>query len=196
MSEVENTQAPVAESKKVRQMSFTILDNGDIQASFGEGVEPLTLSPSLVPESVQLAAIAEGLISRTRSYIGRLEGEDRTPEKMREQCAVGFKNLLDGVWKLERQSGGGGVEYTIYTIEVRAALLFRQLKASAKGETCTDTLETVAGMWAGFTEDQKKAVKALPRYQQALATVKAEVAAAKAAKLAKKADAAEEDSPF
>ncbi len=193
MSEVENTQAPADTSKKVRQMSFTILDNGDIQASFGEGVEPLTLSPSLVPESVQLAAIAEGLISRTRSYIGRLEGEDRTPEKMREQCAVGFKNLLDGVWKLERTSGGGGVEYTI---EVRAALLFRQLKAAAKGETCTDTLETVAGMWAGFTEDQKKAVKALPRYQQALATVKAEVAAAKAAKLAKKADAAEEDSPF
>lgn len=193
MSDTDTTNAPTTESKKVRQMAFAILDDGTIEASFGPGVEPLHLQPSLVPEAVQLAAIAEGLISRTRSYIGRLEGDDRTPEKMREQCALGFKNLLDGVWKLERSGGGGGTEYTI---EVRAALLFRQLKASAKGETCADTLETVATMWAAFTDDQKKQVKALPRYQQALATVKAEAAAAKAAKLAKKADAAEEDSPF
>lgn len=192
MSEV---QAPVQAPTpaKVRQMNFSILEDGTIQASFGDGVEPALLNPSAVPEAVQLAAIAEGLISRTRSYIGRLEGDDRTPEKMREQCLIGFNNLLAGVWKLERGQGGGSAEYTI---EVRAALLFRQLKAAAKGETCADTLETVAGMWAGFTDEQKKAIKALPRYQQALATVKADAAKAKAEKLAKKADAAEEDSPF
>ena len=51
-------------------------------------------------------------------------------------------------------------------------------------------------MWTAFTDDQKKQVKALPRYGQALATVKAEAAQAKAAKLAKKADEAEENSPF
>lgn len=188
----ENTPVVTAPAK-VRQMAFTILEDGTIQATFGDNVEPATLNPSAVPEAVQLAAIAEGLISRTRSYIGRLEGDDRTPEKMREQCLVGFNNLLAGTWKLERGQGGGSTEYTI---EVRAALLFRQLKAKAKGEECTDTLETVAGMWAGFTDDQKKQVKALPRYQQALATVKAEAAAAKAEKLAKKADADEADSPF
>lgn len=189
----EETTPVVTAPAKVRQMAFTILEDGTIQATFGDNVEPATLNPSAVPEAVQLAAIAEGLISRTRSYIGRLEGDDRTPEKMREQCLVGFNNLLAGTWKLERGQGGGSTEYTI---EVRAALLFRQLKAKAKGEECTDTLETVAGMWAGFTDDQKKQVKALPRYQQALATVKAEAAAAKAEKLAKKADADEADSPF
>lgn len=189
----ENTTPVVTAPAKVRQMAFTILEDGTIQATFGDNVEPATLNPSAVPEAVQLAAIAEGLISRTRSYIGRLEGDDRTPEKMREQCLVGFNNLLQGTWKLERGQGGGSTEYTI---EVRAALLFRQLKAKAKGEECADTLETVAGMWAGFTDDQKKQVKALPRYQQALATVKAEAAAAKAEKLAKKADADEADSPF
>jgi len=189
----EETNPVVTAPAKVRQMAFTILEDGTIQATFGDNVEPATLNPSAVPEAVQLAAIAEGLISRTRSYIGRLEGDDRTPEKMREQCLVGFNNLLAGTWKLERGQGGGSTEYTI---EVRAALLFRQLKAKAKGEECADTLETVAGMWAGFTDDQKKQVKALPRYQQALATVKAEAAAAKAEKLAKKADADEADSPF
>lgn len=189
----ENTPVQAPAPAKVRQMAFTILEDGTIQATFGDNVEPATLNPSAVPEAVQLAAIAEGLISRTRSYIGRLEGDDRTPEKMREQCLVGFNNLLAGTWKLERGQGGGSTEYTI---EVRAALLFRQLKAKAKGEDCADTLETVAGMWAGFTDDQKKQVKALPRYQQALATVKAEAAAAKAEKLAKKADADEADSPF
>lgn len=189
----DETTPVVTAPAKVRQMAFTILEDGTIQATFGDNVEPATLNPSAVPEAVQLAAIAEGLISRTRSYIGRLEGDDRTPEKMREQCLVGFNNLLAGTWKLERGQGGGSTEYTI---EVRAALLFRQLKAKAKGEECADTLETVAGMWAGFTDDQKKQVKALPRYQQALATVKAEAAAAKAEKLAKKADADEADSPF
>jgi hypothetical protein len=190
---IENTAPVVTAPAKVRQMAFTILEDGTIQATFGDNVAPATLNPSAVPEAVQLAAIAEGLISRTRSYIGRLEGNDRTPEKMREQCLIGFNNLLQGTWKLERGQGGGSTEYTI---EVRAALLFRQLKAKAKGEDCADTLETVAGMWAGFTDDQKKQVKALPRYQQALATVKAEAAAAKAEKLAKKADADEADSPF
>ena len=191
MSEV---QTPVTtEAPAKRQMRFDILEDGSIQASFGEGIEPLLLNPSEVPEQTQLAAIAEGLVSRTRSYIGRLEGADRTPEKMREQCLLGFNNLKAGVWKLERGQGGGGVEYTI---EVRAALLFRQLKAKAKGEECSDTLETVSVMWAAFTDDQKKQVKALPRYQQALATVKAEAAAEKAKKLAAKADADEADSPF
>lgn len=192
MSEVETPVQAPAETTKKRLMSFSVLDNGDIQASFGEGVEPLTLAPSEVPEAVQLAAITEGLISRTRSYIGQLEGEDRTPENMRIACLKGFDALRAGTWKVER-TGGGGVEYTI---EVRAALLFRILKAQAKGETCSDTLESVATMWTAFTDEQKKQVKALPRYQQALATVKAEAAQAKAAKLAKKADEAEENSPF
>lgn len=188
-----------------KQMSFTILDSGEIEATFGPNVEPLRLSPGEVPEAVQLLAISEGLISRSRGYVSRLEGNERTPENMRAQVAKAFDNLRAGVWKLERGEGGGSAEFTI---EIEAAWLFRKMKAEAKGENFTETIGETATMWAALTDDEKDAdgkvvtkgqksqVKALPRYQQALAQVKARRAAEKAAKLAKRADEAEEDSPF
>lgn len=188
-----------------RQMSFSVLDDGRIEASFGGNVPSQYLNPAEVPEATQLLAISEGLISRTRGYVSRLEGEDRTPENMAVAVAKGFANLLAGIWKLERGEGGGSTDFTI---EVEAAWLFRKMKAESKGEAFTETLADTKALWDSLTDDvkdesgkvvtkgQKSTVKALPRYQQALAQVKAERAQAKAAKLAAKADQAEEDSPF
>ena len=197
------SDTPVTTNK--RQMSFSVLDDGRIEAAFGDSVEPLYLNPADVPEAVQLLAISEGLISRTRGYVSRLEGDDRTPENMRLAVEKGFSNLMAGIWKLERGEGGGSVDFTI---EVEAAWLFRKMKAESKGEAFTETLSDTKALWDSLTDDvkdadgkvtekgQKSVVKALPRYQQALAQIKAQRAAAKAAKLAKKADEAEEDSPF
>lgn len=196
------TQTPTPSKK---QMSFSVLDSGEIEASFGPDIEPLRLNPADVPEAVQLLAISEGLISRSRGYVSRLEGEDRTPENMRAQVLKAFDNLRAGIWKLERGEGGGSADFTI---EIEAAWLFRKMKAEAKNETFTETLGETAAMWGQLTDDEKDAdgkviakgqksqVKALPRYQQALAQVKARRAAEKAAKLAAKADADEADSPF
>lgn len=186
------TPADNATEKKGRQMSFTVLDDGRIQASFGEGVDPLHLNPSEVPEATQLAAITEGLIARSRSYTSKLIDADRTPEALRVVIEKAFSNLKAGIWKVERVAGAGEA----YTIEVQAALLFRQKRAASKGETCADTLADTAANWATLTDEQKAQVKALPRYQQSLAEIKATLAAERAAKLAKKADQAEENSPF
>ena len=189
-----------------KQMSFSVLDSGEIEASFGPNVEPLRLNPyDELPDEVKNLAMPEGVISRLRGYVSRLEGSERTPENMRAQVSKGMDNLRAGVWKLERGEGGGKAEFTV---EVEAAWLFRKMKAEAKGENFTETIGETATMWAALTDDEKDAdgkvvtkgqksqVKALPRYQQALAQVKARRAAEKAAKLAKKADEAEEDSPF
>jgi hypothetical protein len=197
----ENTPVePVTPEKtKTRQMSFSLLETGEIRADFGPELEAVTLDPAAVPESLQAAAMAEGLISRLRGYTSKLsdDAEDpahkRTPENLRAAVQKGVVALLAGIWKIERAPGTGEAEYSM---EVEAAFRFRASRAKSKGETFTDTLAQVAEIFGALTEDQKKQLKALPRYQACLAEVKAERAAAKAAKLAKKADDLEDEAPM
>lgn len=184
-------EAPEKETSK-RQMSFSVLDDGTIRADFGPGLDPLTLNPGAVPETIIAAATTEGLIARARGYTSKLEGDSRTPASLREAIAKAFTNLLAGVWKIERAPGSGGE----YTIEVEAALVFRQMRAASKGETCADTIEQVAAHWETLTDDQRKQVKDLPRYKAAFAQVKAARQAEKAKALMAEADKAEENAPF
>ena len=188
----DTTKTPEAKTDEAkRSMHFVVLENGTIEAQF-PGLDPLRLDPADVPELTQMAAITEGLISRSRAYTGGISGDERTPKLMRECIEKAFANLRAGVWKVERAGAAAS-----YTIEEEAALLFRQLRAAAKGEECTDTQAQVAEEWNKLTEEQIKTVKATPRFQQALAQVKAARAAAKAAKASKKAEAEDaEDSPF
>lgn len=169
------------EKAKTRQMTFTVLDDGVIRAEFGEGVEPLTLNPAAVPESLQAAAMTEGLISRSRGYTSRLTDADRTPNALRAAVAKAFENLLAGVWKMERAPGEAE-----FSIEVEAAFLFRQMRAKAKGEPFTGTIQESADNFATLSDEQKKTLKALPRYQLALAEVKQARATKKLEALAKK----------
>lgn len=185
MTETVETTTPETTSK--RQMSFSVLESGEIRADFGPGIDALILNPAAVPEHVLAAATTEGLISRARSYTSKLEGEARNPASLRDVIAKAFANLLAGTWKVERV-GGGGVEYSI---EVEAALVFRQMRAASKGETCTDTLAEVAANWEALSDDQKKQVKDLPRYKAAYAQVKAQRQAEKAKAELAKAEKAE-----
>jgi hypothetical protein len=188
--QAQTTLADTPETRK-RQMSFHVAENGDVIASFeGDGIDPIVLSLDSVPESIKIAAITEGLISRARSYCGKVE--TRTPENLRVAVAQAFANLQSGIWKIERESTG----ITVYPIEVVAAFEFRKGKALAAGKEFTDTLESVAALWDGLTDEQKAQVKALPRYKAAYAAEKAARAVAKAEKLAKKADADEQDAPM
>ena len=172
------TATPEAPAK-VRQMSFTVLEDGTIRAEFGEGIEPLSLNPALLPESIIAAWVTEGAIARARGYGSKLEGAGRTPAALREVTAKAFENLLAGIWKIER-SGSGVTEFTI---EIEAAHLFRVMRDKAVGKVYEGTMADVSENWAKLTDDQKKQVKALPRYQLALAEVKEKRAAEKRAKL-------------
>lgn len=195
--------APAPEASK-RQMSFTILDNGTIQAEFGEGIEPLQLNPSAVPEAVYASAVTEGLISRARGYTSKLVDKDRTPDALRAAVEKAFANLTAGIWKIERAPGSS----TEFSIEVEAAFLFRSKRAEkvvaaalAKGESAPDvqigTLADAAENFAKLTDEQKKTLKALPLYQLSYAEVKAKRDAEKMAKLAAKVAAEDgENSPF
>lgn len=174
-------QAPIAEKK--RQMSFTILENGHIMAEFGEGVEKVTLDPNEIPESMQAAALAEGLISRARAYTSRLTDSERNPKTLHEAISKAFTNLRAGVWKVQREAGE-----TEYSIEVEAAFLFRQMRAKAKNEPFHGTISDAAEGWAKLSDAQKKELKALSKYQLAFAEVKAKRAAEKLAKIREKAD--------
>lgn len=180
------------EKAKTRQMTFTVMDDGNIRAEFGEGVEVLTLNPASVPEALQAAAVTEGLISRLRGYTSKLVDKDRTPAALQAAVAKGMENLKAGVWKIERAPGEGAE----FPIEVEAAFLFRQKRAEAKKEPFTGTLQESAENFAKLTEDQKKTLKALPRYQLAFAEVKAARAAAKLKAMAEKLDAQGDDIGF
>lgn len=176
---------------KTRQMTFTLLDDGNIRAEFGEGVEPLTMNPSELPEALQAAAVAEGVISRLRGYTSKLIDKDRTPAALRVQIAKGIENLKAGVWKIERAPGEAE-----FSIEVEAAHLFKQMRAKAKGETFDGTLADTSEAFSKLDEEQKKALKGLSRYQLALAEVKASRAAAKLEAMKKKADEEGDETGF
>lgn len=190
---VETTEtAPAAPAASKRQMSFTVLEDGTIRADFGPELEALTLNPTEVPESLHVLAITDGLMARARGYTSKLVDADRTPENLRTAIAKAFTAFKAGVWKIERAAS----VLDDFSQEVRAAFLFRKTRAEDKGEAFTDSLAQVAEFWNALTDDQKKQVKSLPRYQLALAKTKAEDAAKKAEALAKKVATEEEDSPF
>jgi len=193
-SENQSTDSPSTDAPaKTRQMSFEVLESGEIRADFGKGLEPLLLNPALVPEHIIAAAVTEGLISRTRGYTSKLSADDRTPEALRAAVEKGFAALLAGTWKIERVAGGSAD----YPLEVEAAHRFRKMRAESKGEEFTSTIEEAAVNFAALTDDQKKTLKALPRYQLALAEVKAERQAEKAAAMAKKiAESGEDEAGF
>ena len=189
-TETTTTEAPKKTEKAGRQMSFHVLDTGVIRADF-EGLDPLILDPSQVPEALHVAAMLEGFTSRLRGATSRLVDAERTPENLRSAVEKGMASLIAGVWKIERAAGEAE-----YSIEVEAAFRFRKMRAQSKGEEFTGTLEEAAANFAALSEDQKKALKALPRYQLAMAEVKAERQAAKAAKMAKKVESDEADVGF
>jgi len=175
-----------------RQMSFHILDTGEIRAEFGPGLDPLTINPATeVPESLYPAALAEGIISRLPAFGSKLSGDDRTPANLRAAVAGGMARLIAGEWKVERTPGTGG---TSFTIDAESAHVYRRLKfeEANPGQAYTGTLAADAEAFSALPDDKQAALKTVARFQAARAQVVAARAAAKAAKLAKKADKEEE----
>lgn len=174
----------MSDDTKTRQMTFSILDDGSIRADFGPGLDPLTFNPSTqLAEALYPQAIAGGVVNRVRSYTSRLAGDARTPAALREAVAKGFADLMAGVWERVREGAGEEI-----SIEAEAAHVFRQ----KRDPSYAGTLEDSAAAFSALTDDQKKKLKALPRYQAAYADIKAKRAAEKAAKMAKKAEASED----
>lgn len=182
----QENQTPEAEGSK-RQMSFTVLENGTVRAEFGPGLDPVEFDPSALPESIWASALAEGVISRLRSYGSKLQGENRTPANLREATVAGLEKLKAGEWKVERIPGMGEV-----SIEAEAAHVYRKTKAADAGEEYTRTLAEDAAAFAALSDEQKDKLKKTSRYLAAVAAVKAERNAKKAEKLAKKAKTEEE----
>ncbi len=190
---VAETTPETTTEKSKRQMSFAVLDSGLIQASFGPGLDPVTLNPAEVPEAIQAAAVTEGLISRARGYTSKLTEANRTPEKLRDAIVKAFAQLMTGVWKVERD-GIAGAEISI---EAEAAYLFKVKKAESKGETFAGTMAEAVEAFSKLTDEQKKQLKELPRYKVCYAEIKARRALENVKKLEKAAAASEaEDEPF
>lgn len=187
-------QAPAAEPKKTRQMSFTVLDTGEIRADFGPGLDPIAFNPAELPEGIFPQAVAEGVISRLRGYTSKLGDSDRTPSNLRAAIAKGLENLQAGIWAVQRAPGAGAE----FSIEAEAAFLYRKGKFEADnaGQVYSGTLEADAEAFAALSDEQKAKLKKVPRYAAAYAQVKADRAAKKAAKLAEKATVSEEDADF
>jgi hypothetical protein len=188
-----DVQTPTPTKEKTRQMSFSVLDDGTVRAEFGEGIDPLTFHPAAMPESLFPAALAAGFIGRLRGYTSRLAGENRTPAALRVAIEKGIADLRAGTWVTEREPGEGGGEISM---EAEAAYRYRVKRAEAKGEKYEGTLTEAAADFAKLTAEQKKTLKALPRYQLAWAEIKAAHNAKRAEKLAKKVKDEEDEVAF
>lgn len=178
-----------------RQMSLTVQDDGVIRAEFGPGLDPLTIDPAKLPEDILPQAVAEGIRSFLRARGSKLSGEARTPAALHAATAEGIADLLAGKWKADRVSTASAD----VTIEGEAAHLYRKTRFAETnpGEDYTGSMAADAAAFAALADAQKAKLKAVPRFQVALATVKAARMAARAAKLEKKAAATEvEESDF
>jgi hypothetical protein len=184
-------------------MTFTVLESGLVQADFPDaGLDPFTFEPGTIPQSLFPDALIAGVVYNMRSATSKLVGVARTPVAMREALVTRWASITSGKWMAERAvAGEGGGSFTL---EQLAAFLFRQkrhaaleAKAEKNGTEVpefTATLAESAAQFAALDDEQKAKLKAVPLYQMAFAEVKAEAAAAKAAKLAKKmADVEAED---
>jgi len=190
MSEVQTPE--VKSEAKTRQMSFSVLDDGSVQATFPDsGLEPVSFKPAAIPEALYADALTEGVISVCRGALGKLSGDARTPENMRAALVAKLDAIMGGQWKTPRAAGDG---VTSFSIEAEAAWIFRQKRATAKGEPIESvgTLAEASAAFAALDDAQKAKLKAVPLYQAAYAEVKAARAAANAAKLAKKAQDSDE----
>jgi hypothetical protein len=163
-------------------MTFSVLESGEVRADFGEGIEPIVFMPANLPESLFPQALAKGFITRLQGYTSRLSGEGRTPETLRAAVATGLEDLKAGKWAAERIAGESEI-----SIEGEAAYRYRVGRAKDKGEVYSGTLADAARDYAALTDDQKKKLKAVPRFAAAYAAVKAERQTARAEMLAKKA---------
>jgi len=182
--------------EKTRQMSMTVLDDGVIRAEFGPGLDPLSIDPSKLPEDILPQAVAEGIRSFLRARGSKLSGDTRTPAALRAVVAEGIDDLLAGKWFTPRAASTSTADITA---DAEAAHVYRKTRFAETnpGEEYTGTLAADAAAYKALDEGKQKKLKAVPRFQVALATVKAARMAAKAAKLEKKVAATEtEDSDF
>lgn len=175
-----------------RQMSFTVLDSGEIRADFGEGAEPFTFNPASMPEALFPAAVAKGVIANLSGATAKLTGADRNPVKLRAAVVGRWDLLKSGVWGAPRGEGAGEE----ISIEAEAAHLFRVKRGEKTGTPYTGTLDESVAAFASLADEQKAKLKETPLYKLAYAEVKQARAAAKLAKMQAKADAASGDVDF
>lgn len=184
-----------------RQMSFTKLETGAYRADFGEGIEPFTFTPAAIPETVMPEALASGVVQNLRQSTSKLIGDARTPEALRAAILARWDRINSGVWTIEREAGEETQEFTI---EEEAAHLYRVKRGEKTGEPYTGTLEDTAAAWEKVPTEKKllltgrsankekglSAIKANALYELCYAEVKAQRAAARKAKLEKRAASA------
>lgn len=178
------TTAPASKESKGRQMAFIEREDGTFAVEFGPGLEPLTFSPSSLPENLIPLALADGIMYRLRTATSKLAGESRTPAALRSAIEAGIQAIfVEGTWKVEREAGDG---LGSISQEAEAAWVFRQKRAIAAGQPVESvgTVQQAAKDFAALSDEQKKALKAQPVYKAALAEIRAKHAAANAAKLA------------
>jgi len=153
----------------------TVEEDGSITFEFASG-ETEKVSPGDFSAEIQKQLMTHGLSQKLGdSY----SGEDT------DKCHAVFlgvkKNLEDGNWSA-RSGGGGGPRVS----QLAAAL------ARVTGEPIEKCVEKLSAL----DDDKKKAVQAHPDIQLAIAEIKQEAAAAKAAKLREEAAKGEGAAPL
>jgi len=168
-----------------RQMSFTVLDDGNIRADFGPGADPILVNvTSDLPASLYPQAVAKGFIANWSGATAKLAGEGRNPLSLRAAVLARIDLNKVGIWGAVRGEGAGEE----ISIEAEAAHVFRVKRGEKKGEPYIQGLDESVAAFSALSEEQKTKLKATPLYKLAYAEVKAKRAAEKLTKLAAAAE--------
>lgn len=175
----EAAKQPASEASKPK-MHQTVADDGTVTFAFRHG-ESQVYSLRDFPRNVQEFFALFGLRTKLRNFTTPDSGEkEATSEEMAAKLKKGTELLKQGLLRIarepgEKQSGG--------TMFLEAAVIYRRMKAEARGDAFTETEADVAKMIENLTEEQVEQLKGTTLFKLALAEVKEKRAAAKKAAL-------------
>jgi phosphoribosylformylglycinamidine (FGAM) synthase PurS component len=149
------------------------------------GIPAQTYSLSDFPQNVRDFFALFGMRTKLRNFTTPdADQNEATPAQMAEKLAKGAALLKQGLLKTAREAGEKGA---LTTLILEAALIYKRLKAEAKGQVFEGDAEAVAKELEGLTDEQVEQLKGTTLFQLAMSEAKEARQKAKTAALKAKA---------
>lgn len=161
----------VAPSKRNAKAKKSIdLENARVIFEFADGGEPLVVEATALPKAMQQHSLLHGVSQKVGDSYSGVD----TPAEARKFAEAAVEQLMNGEWKVQRESTGGG-----------AVSLLVEALARATGHPTEKAAEVVAKL----DDDQRKELRKKPAVKAPIEAIKIERAIARQ----KKAEAAASD---
>lgn len=180
------TEKTPAKTPKMKQ----VVDGNAIKYEFDAtgveaGIPAQTYALDEFPQNVRDFFALFGMRTKLRNFTTPdADQTEATPEQMAAKLLKGAALLKQGLLKTAREAGEKGA---LTTLILEAALIYKRLKAEAKGTTFDGNADDVAKELEGLTDEQVEQLKGTTLFQLAMSEAKEARQKAKTAALKAKA---------